>query len=75
MIVYDDVLAPGWDNWSYDSTVDLANPAPVLSGLASIAVTFNAPYAGFSVRTAHPLQTAEISAVSFFFIPLTQTGR
>jgi hypothetical protein len=66
LVVYDDALAPGWQDWSWNSTISLANPAPVLSGQASIAVTFNAPYAGFSVRTAPPLQTADFTAVSFF---------
>lgn len=64
--VYDDALASGWENWSYSSTVNFANASPTLTGQASIAVTFNAPYAGFSVRTSPPLPAADFSAISFF---------
>lgn len=66
LVVYDDALAPAWENWSYSSTVNFNHPNPTLSGPASIAVTYNAAYAGFSVRTSPPLQAQDFSAVSFF---------
>jgi len=37
-----DALASGWEDWSWDSTVIFDNAAPTLSGVCSIAVTFNA---------------------------------
>src|SRR5690242_2288802 len=37
--IYNDTLAPGWRNWSYQSTVNLANTAPVAAGARSIAWT------------------------------------
>jgi hypothetical protein len=39
--VYDDSLVQGWENWSWAS-VDLEATAPVHTGTASIAVTFDA---------------------------------
>lgn len=38
--VYDDALAPGWENWSSDSRVDLSSHERVHSGTASIATNF-----------------------------------
>jgi len=66
LVLYADALAPGWEDWSWDSTVAFDNAAPTLSGPASIAVTFNAAFAGFSLRTAPALQAGEFSAISFF---------
>ncbi len=40
-LIYDDHLAQGWENWSW-AEVDLGATAPVHSGTASIAVTFDA---------------------------------
>jgi hypothetical protein len=40
-IIFDDALAPGWDNWSW-AQVNLTNTTPVHSGANSIAVTFGA---------------------------------
>ncbi len=39
--IYQDALAPGWENWSW-ATVDLQAAAPVHAGAHSIAVTFGA---------------------------------
>ncbi|MEZ4580721.1 MAG: hypothetical protein R3A10_03540 [Caldilineaceae bacterium] len=32
LTVYADALAPGWEDWSWDSEVDVANATPVYSG-------------------------------------------
>ena len=66
LVLYADALASGWEDWSWDSTVVFDNAAPTLSGPASIAVTFNAAFAGFSMRTAPALQAGDFSAISFF---------
>ncbi len=46
VMIYADALNPGWQNWSWDSTVSFANATPVHSGSASIAVTFTAAWGG-----------------------------
>lgn len=66
LVIYDDNLAAGWHDWSWDSTVNLANGAPVHGGTASTAVTYNAAWAAFSLRTATPLNAAEYSAIHFW---------
>ena len=65
-VVYDDALAAGWEDWSWDSTVNLANGTPVKSGTASAAVSYNAAWAGFSLRTALPLSGADYDAIRFW---------
>jgi sugar lactone lactonase YvrE len=65
--VYTDALAPGWSDWSYPNpAVNFANGAPVHAGAASIAVTFDAPFAALSLRTAAPLDGADYSAIRFW---------
>jgi hypothetical protein len=41
-LVYDDALAPGWQDWSWVQDYNLAAAAPVHNGSHSIAVTFGA---------------------------------
>ena len=53
-VIYDDGLAAGWQNWSWDSTVDLANTAIVQSGSAAASVRHDAPWAGFYL--SHPTE-------------------
>jgi hypothetical protein len=65
-VIYDDGLAPGWQNWSWGSSVNLANTAPVHSGNRSIAVQYNAAWAGFSVRSATPIDTASYSGITLW---------
>jgi len=44
--VYNDGLASGWDDWSWDTTVNFTNTTPVYSGTASLAATYTAGWAG-----------------------------
>ncbi len=49
-VVYDDGLAAGWQNWSWESSVDLNSSSVVHSGDASISVTHDMPWAGLYLR-------------------------
>ena len=40
--IYMDSLGPGWEDWSWDATVDLAASDPVFSGTQAISVTAQA---------------------------------
>ena len=64
-IVYDDALAGGWQNWSWNSAVDFANSTPA-RGARAIAVTFQQGWAGLSLRSDSPLNGADYSAVTFW---------
>jgi len=63
--VYDDALAVGWQNWSWNSAVDFANSTPA-RGTRSIAVSFQQGWAGLSLRYDSPLNGTDYSAVTFW---------
>ncbi len=63
--IYNDSLAAGWQNWSWNSTIDFANSNPA-RGTASIAVTYNQGWAGFSLRYDAPLTGSDYSAITFW---------
>ena len=46
LVIYDDALASGWANWSWDTTINLNNISPVHGGTQSIAVTYTAAWGG-----------------------------
>ncbi len=64
-IVYDDALASGWQDWSWNSARDFANVTPARDA-RSIAVTFQQGWAGLSLRSASPLSGADYQAVAFW---------
>lgn len=66
LTLYDDDLAVGWQDWSWDSTVNWQAGAPVHGGTAAVAITFDAPWAGFSLRTASPLTGTDYDALDFW---------
>ncbi len=63
--VYNDALARGWHNWSYQSTVNLANTAPVAAGTRSIAWTPNSGWATLYFRAGTPFRLGGYSALRF----------
>lgn len=65
-IVYDDALAAGWDNWSWNTNVNFSNTTPVRSGSHSISVDYTAGWAGLSLRTATPLQANLYPTLTFW---------
>jgi hypothetical protein len=64
--VYADTLASGWEDWSWDTTVNLANAAPVHSGGASVAATYVAADGGLYLHKASALAGSSYSAVRFW---------
>ena len=63
--IYDDALLPGWSDWSWGSTRNLAATSPVASGTRSLAVTFQAWGGVYFRRTAGSvagMATLELSA-------------
>jgi hypothetical protein len=53
LVVYDDALAAGWQDWSWDTTVDLAVGSPAAGGTGtSIGVTYTGAWGGLYLR--HP---------------------
>jgi hypothetical protein len=62
--VYTDYLVNGFQDWGW-ATHDYANPSPVHSGTASVAVTLASPYQGLQIY--HPDMDSRLySSVSFW---------
>ncbi len=65
-IIYDDALAPGWEDWSWDATVDFTNATPVKNGVYSLAVTYNGAWAGLYLHTNTNLDPASFTTLAFW---------
>jgi len=65
LLIYDEGLASTWADWSWDSTRNFTNSAPVLSGSQSIAVTYNTAWAGLYLHTDSPVSTNGYSLLRF----------
>ena len=64
--IYTDTLAGGWQDWSWGSTRNFANTAPVHAGADSLAVTFTEAWGGLYLHPDSPIDTYWISAISFW---------
>ncbi len=64
--IYADALATGWENWSWDTTVNLNNTTPVQAGNRSIAVTFTAAWAGLYLHTAPAINLSGYQTLRFW---------
>ena len=67
LIVYDEALMGDWDaNWSWDATFDPSSTAQAHSGSRSIAITYDAGWAGFLIRTASAVDGGSYDAIEFW---------
>jgi hypothetical protein len=66
LTIYTDLLAEGWEDWSWGSIVNLTQAGTVHSGSAAIAVTHTQGWAGLSLRAPVPIATSSYTAVSFW---------
>jgi hypothetical protein len=66
LVIYDDRLAGGWENWSLDAAIDFSNGAPTANGsAASMAIQFNQPWAVALFGAQSPVATAGYDGVAF----------
>ena len=66
VIVYDDALASGWANWSWDAGVNFQNPSPVHAGNHSLAITYNAAWAGLYLHVNSTLSGHAFTSLRFW---------
>jgi hypothetical protein len=64
--VYTDQLASGWQNWSWNTSVNLAATSPVQSGSRSIAATFTSGWAALYLHTDAGISTAGATGLRFW---------
>ncbi|PZC45944.1 MAG: hypothetical protein DK306_001415, partial [Chloroflexi bacterium] len=64
--IYDDALAPGWANWSWNTTVNFAAPSPVYTGSAALAAEVTVTWGGLYLHANTPLDLSPYSELRFF---------
>lgn len=64
LTIYGD--STSWENWSWNTTVNLNNSSPVQAGSKSIAVTYTSGWAGLSLRKAGGQSTAGYNKITFY---------
>lgn len=66
LVIFADAPATAWEDWSWDSTTDLASTALAHDGSQAIAITHNASHAGFSLRAPTAIDATRYSAIRFW---------
>lgn len=64
--VYGNSLNVDWSNWSWDSTINLANTTPVHSASNSVSVKYTAAWAGLYLHSSVAVDTAVYDRLSFW---------
>ncbi|MBL8093882.1 MAG: glycoside hydrolase family 44 protein [Anaerolineales bacterium] len=65
-VLYADALGSGVQNWSWDTTVNLANTSPVQAGSNAIAVTYTAAWGGLYLHLDTPQSTTGYDRFRFY---------
>ncbi len=66
VLVLADRLLTGWEDWSWDTSVDWGQSDVAHDGRSAARVTYAAPWAGFSLRAAAAITTSNLSALDFW---------
>lgn len=64
--IYTDTLSTGWEDWSWQTTTNPGNDAPVHNGATSYAVRYTAAWAGFYLHAAPAVTTAGYTHLRFW---------
>lgn len=73
--IYQNALAPGWENWSWGSTTQLNAATPVHGGPYSISVTITEPYGALFLHNEYNFPTAGYTHLRFFIHGGAQGGQ
>jgi hypothetical protein len=75
MVIYDDNLGAGWQNWSWSTTVDFAATSPVYGGARSLAVTYTAGWAGLYLAAGQVVDSSPYDTLQFWIHGGSQGGQ
>ncbi|HVM48129.1 MAG TPA: Ig-like domain-containing protein, partial [Candidatus Acidoferrum sp.] len=64
--IYTDSLQGNWQNWSWDTTINLANTSPVHSGSDSIAVTITAEWGALYLDDTTAFNSSPYTNLTFW---------
>lgn len=65
-VVYDDALGAGWQNWSWDVTVNFAATSPVHLGSKSVAATFTGAWGGVYLHHGTGISPSGLGRLEFY---------
>ena len=63
-VIYDDALSTGWQDWSWNSAVNLGATSPVQSGSEAISVSLGA-WGGLSLRAPQAVALSNLESLNF----------
>ncbi len=66
VVIYEDTLAEGWQNWSWDTQVDLKSAAPAFSGSLALSAQIDKSWAAVYLHTDNPISTQKYTALRFW---------
>lgn len=66
LVIFADAPATGWQDWSWNSTIDPASTLLAHDGSQAIAIMHNAAQAGFSLRSPTAIDATQYSAIRFW---------
>lgn len=72
--IFDDVLANGWENWSWNSQTNLAVASPVFRGSLALSFNMTAAWGALYLRRSTPVDTSPYSHLTFA-ARATRTGQ
>ncbi|RIK52704.1 MAG: hypothetical protein DCC57_09530 [Chloroflexi bacterium] len=65
LLVYGDALASGWQNWSWNATLNLQTTSPVYQGSAAIALTVTAAWGALYLHAETPVVGSASGSIRF----------
>lgn len=65
-VIYDDALGAGWNNYSWNTTVDFDNSDPVRIGERSLSARYETGWVGLYFDTNTPLSSSTFSTLGFW---------
>ncbi|MEM8535863.1 MAG: cellulase family glycosylhydrolase, partial [Chloroflexota bacterium] len=65
-MIYDDALASSWQNWSWDTSINLNHTDTIHNGSKAIAVTYSEGWAAASFRAGSPINASDYTALTFW---------
>lgn len=64
--IYGDALAPGWENWSWNTTTDFGNIQPIRSGAQSLSAIYISAWAGLYLATNSSIDSGGYDTLVFW---------
>lgn len=72
--VYEDALAQGWEDWSWDTHLSIDSTRKV-TGASSLKVAYTAGWGGLSFRAGPAIDTAGYSSIRFWVYGYSGSGK